>query len=175
VNRMPNDAERHRIFSKENYTCRACRYYDKYGMGLQIDHIIPKACGGTNSFDNFQCLCSVCNRIKGAKDAPKLQIQTPIALSNQYGTVLDIVCELRKKFYKEIHPRSTGWFKRQEQTLELINVGEWKPVQRKRLGEAIAKTFVKRKRVLDIEEKLEEYHELVRIATPATIKCVLAY
>ena len=34
---------------------------------LQIDHVIPIALGGINSFFNFQRLCGDCNRKKGTK------------------------------------------------------------------------------------------------------------
>ena len=28
---------------------------------MDIDHIIPLSCGGTNQLDNLQCLCKKCN------------------------------------------------------------------------------------------------------------------
>lgn len=45
------------------YYCPRCskRTYD-----LEIDHIIPLACGGRNSWYNLQVLCKNCNRTKGA-------------------------------------------------------------------------------------------------------------
>ena len=32
---------------------------------FEVDHILPKAKGGGDYFENYQLLCSSCNRIKG--------------------------------------------------------------------------------------------------------------
>lgn len=34
---------------------------------LEVDHVIPYSKGGAHEEDNFQCLCSKCNRRKGAQ------------------------------------------------------------------------------------------------------------
>ena len=36
-------------------------------VSLTIDHIIPKALGGPNDLENYQCMCSVCNHDKGSR------------------------------------------------------------------------------------------------------------
>ena len=41
--------------------------YDPWGKEVLLtwDHIKPKSLGGSNSLSNAQCLCSICNSIKG--------------------------------------------------------------------------------------------------------------
>lgn len=51
---------RHKIFIKYNYRCVECGATNKETQ-LHIDHIIPKAKGGTDREDNLQVLCRDCN------------------------------------------------------------------------------------------------------------------
>ena len=169
------DRKKHKIMFRDNYTCRACSFFDTYGHGLCLDHIQAFADGGTYDCENMQCLCTTCNLIKSNKKAPALKIRTPLAVGIPYGIAVNIINERRQEFFKTIYPRSKGWFERKEKTLELIDLGVWKPAQRKRLGEAIRVTLGKRKCVLAIEAELTNYRNLVAIATPATIQCDLAY
>ena len=47
------------------YICIKCG--KKFRRGdMDIDHIIPKSCGGPNTRDNLQCICKHCNRSKQA-------------------------------------------------------------------------------------------------------------
>ncbi len=55
------------VFDRNGYQCQSCHLIDLSGKKLQIDHIIPKAKGGTNDISNLQTLCAKCNREKSAK------------------------------------------------------------------------------------------------------------
>ncbi len=46
------------------YTCVKCGKSFRAG-DMDIDHIVPKSKGGTNSRYNLQCICKHCNRSKG--------------------------------------------------------------------------------------------------------------
>src|SRR2546428_5157077 len=45
------------------YHCLRC---GKQRFDLEVDHIVPIACGGRKSWHNLQVLCVDCNRRKGA-------------------------------------------------------------------------------------------------------------
>ena len=47
---------------------RKCTYCDKENIPLQIEHINPRANGGTNRISNLCLACEKCNKAKGTKD-----------------------------------------------------------------------------------------------------------
>ena len=59
-------AEWKALKEKFHHTCLRCKRKEPQ-IRLEPDHIIAVACGGSNTIDNIQPLCSQCNRIKGTK------------------------------------------------------------------------------------------------------------
>jgi len=53
---------RKNILRRDAYRCGYCGRGD---LRLTIDHIIPKARGGTDSWDNLVSACTLCNNRKG--------------------------------------------------------------------------------------------------------------
>jgi len=53
---------RKNILRRDSYRCGYCGRGD---LRLTIDHIIPKARGGSDSWDNLISACTVCNNKKG--------------------------------------------------------------------------------------------------------------
>lgn len=47
---------------------RACTYCQKTDTPLQVEHIVPRAKGGTNRISNLCLACDKCNKAKGTKD-----------------------------------------------------------------------------------------------------------
>jgi 5-methylcytosine-specific restriction endonuclease McrA len=47
---------------------RKCAYCGKENVPLQIEHIVPRAKGGSNRVSNLTLACEKCNTAKGAKD-----------------------------------------------------------------------------------------------------------
>jgi 5-methylcytosine-specific restriction endonuclease McrA len=47
---------------------RTCAYCGKQDVSLQVEHIHPRANGGTNRMSNLCLACEACNRRKGTKD-----------------------------------------------------------------------------------------------------------
>jgi hypothetical protein len=64
--------------------CGYCRSLQMYVLGiLEIDHIIPKAVGGTDNEENLWLACSLCNNYKGIQtDALDPVTQTRFTLFN---------------------------------------------------------------------------------------------
>ena len=60
-------SDRFNIFKRDNYKCVICGNGAKDGVKLEIDHIVPISKGGLNHIDNYQTLCSDCNRGKSDK------------------------------------------------------------------------------------------------------------
>lgn len=55
-------AKRLRVYKKSDYRCVRCGK----AKDLTIDHIIPRALGGSDHEDNLQAMCAKCNSKKGA-------------------------------------------------------------------------------------------------------------
>jgi hypothetical protein len=49
------------IFKRDRYKCKICQ---NTGVLLEVDHVIPRALGGSDKVDNLQTLCLECNRGK---------------------------------------------------------------------------------------------------------------
>ena len=53
------------LYGKQKGECAGCCHHFEY-QHLEMDHIVPRAKGGSDADDNLQLLCSSCNRIKGS-------------------------------------------------------------------------------------------------------------
>ena len=62
--------------------CGYCKSHQKYVLGLlEIEHIIPKARGGSDQRDNLWLACRLCNNFKGPKthgQDPKTKRDVPL-------------------------------------------------------------------------------------------------
>ncbi len=77
----------------------ACAYCERSNLRLEVDHIIPKSCGGTNRLSNLVLACQSCNQQKGnlsvkefVKDSKKLecllkQLQVPLKDAAAVNTI----------------------------------------------------------------------------------------
>lgn len=57
---------RAKIFQRDNFTCRSCGVTKDF-TALECDHIVPRAKGGSDEYDNLQTLCWECNNRKKGK------------------------------------------------------------------------------------------------------------
>jgi DNA modification methylase len=64
-----------RLFKEQKGCCNACSI-ELDIWHFEVDHIIPRAKGGGNYYENYQLLCGNCNRIKG--DRPMEYLRTKI-------------------------------------------------------------------------------------------------
>jgi hypothetical protein len=62
------EARRRRVRATARNRCGYCHSPQQYTMGLlEIEHIIPRAKGGSNDESNLWLSCSLCNRYKGSQ------------------------------------------------------------------------------------------------------------
>jgi site-specific DNA-methyltransferase (adenine-specific) len=70
----PTKSVKERLYKDQNGICNGCK--TKFEIrNLEIDHIIPKAKGGGDYYENYQLLCSHCNRRKGSRPMEFLRFQ----------------------------------------------------------------------------------------------------
>ena len=55
---------RKNILRRDAYKCAYCGRSD---LPLTIDHVVPKAKGGRDSWENLVCACTNCNNMKGSR------------------------------------------------------------------------------------------------------------
>jgi 5-methylcytosine-specific restriction enzyme A len=51
--------------------CQTCKQAGRITVAVQVDHIVPKAEGGTDAEDNLQAICKACHTSKTAAEAAK--------------------------------------------------------------------------------------------------------
>ena len=55
---------KHMLYGRQEGHCAGCRVLFPF-RNLTVDHVVPRAAGGTNHRDNLQLLCAACNSTKG--------------------------------------------------------------------------------------------------------------
>lgn len=60
---------RSRILKRDNHLCQECMRQKRIVPAYAVDHITPKARGGTDSFDNLEAICKPCHQAKTNREA----------------------------------------------------------------------------------------------------------
>lgn len=81
---------------------RSCAYCDDKGVPLQIEHIHPKAKGGSNRASNLTLACSHCNRKKAAMPIAQFLAKDPVRLKR-------ILSNARKPLRDAAAVNATRW------------------------------------------------------------------
>ena len=63
------DKLRRFILARDKHQCQACLVKHRYTPATEVDHITPKAKGGTDDAENLQALCRSCHQDKTVRDA----------------------------------------------------------------------------------------------------------
>jgi site-specific DNA-methyltransferase (adenine-specific) len=70
----PSENIKQRLYKQQHGKCGGCGQ-DFAIYNLEIDHIIPKAKGGGDYYENYQLLCGSCTRIKGDRPMEYLRMK----------------------------------------------------------------------------------------------------
>ena len=62
------DKLRKRIMERDGFICQSCKAKGKITLARHVDHIKPKAHGGTDDPANLQALCKPCHDTKTMAD-----------------------------------------------------------------------------------------------------------
>lgn len=74
-----NDARnKRRLYGDQGGCCTGCGEHFR-AENLEVDHIVPRAKGGTDHLENLQLLCGHCNRVKGDRGMEYLRAKLQIA------------------------------------------------------------------------------------------------
>ena len=57
--------KRDAVLVRDQYTCQVC---GQVSEALEVDHIIPRARGGSDDMTNLRAICVPCHKVKTAKE-----------------------------------------------------------------------------------------------------------
>ena len=63
------DKLRQVILRRDAGLCQPCLRLGRTTLGSTVDHVVPKARGGTDAEANLQCICNDCHRAKTQAEA----------------------------------------------------------------------------------------------------------
>ena len=167
---------RHQVYAKANYKCLVCGFHNSEGGGLSVDHIIPVAEGGGNNLQNYQCLCMVCNRIKGVNTSTQ-EFSPPDITDLIYNDGMEIVNTRRLAYRKRFVKKGSSWEDRKIKTLKALDTPEESRHVRthRMLMRAIEQTFGLKKQLHKQAGYAQKYRKLINKSTVQNSFCVLAY
>lgn len=67
------DRQRPSIFRRDRYLCVTCLTKGRVSSATSVDHVVPKAKGGTDEPSNLQSVCSPCHTAKSLQEAAEAQ------------------------------------------------------------------------------------------------------
>ena len=98
---------RYNIFARDKSTCQYCGHRFSRSE-LNLDHVVPRAQGGTSTWENVVCSCHECNRRKGGKTpgearmrlitqprkpawTPPISLSVPAVMRREWAPFLDFM------------------------------------------------------------------------------------
>ena len=77
---------RKQVLMRDGYLCQVCKRAGKPRAANEVDHITPKAKGGTDDLNNLQAICGPCHKRKTAQEKGRGR---ETAGCDEQGTPLD--------------------------------------------------------------------------------------
>lgn len=74
--------KRDAVLVRDKYLCQPCLAQGRYTEATEVDHIVTRANGGTDAWDNLQAICTDCHKAKTARDRSVQQLRE----SNRIGS-----------------------------------------------------------------------------------------
>lgn len=68
------EKKRLEILERDKGLCQPCLKGGFTALAKQVDHIVPKASGGTDDDDNLQSICLACHKVKTAKEGRSARV-----------------------------------------------------------------------------------------------------
>lgn len=59
---------RAQVMERDEHLCQSCLKVDKVTVATQVDHVTPKAAGGTDDLSNLRALCRACHDAKSRRE-----------------------------------------------------------------------------------------------------------
>lgn len=63
MHRNVSNGKRRQVFNRQSGRCSMCGQKMQY-TNFTVDHIVPISNGGSNSLDNLEAMCYMCNHMK---------------------------------------------------------------------------------------------------------------
>jgi 5-methylcytosine-specific restriction enzyme A len=64
---------RETILKRDCHLCQACQREGRVTIATEVDHVMPKAKGGTDDPENLQAICKSCHSAKSEREAAEAQ------------------------------------------------------------------------------------------------------
>lgn len=61
--------KREAVLKRDEYLCKPCRRSQRLTLATQVDHITPRAQGGSDDDENLEAICDACQDAKRAIEA----------------------------------------------------------------------------------------------------------
>ena len=62
---------RRQVLERDDYLCQVCLNNNRITKATEVDHIIPRASGGSDSVSNLRAICASCHSRKTLREAEK--------------------------------------------------------------------------------------------------------
>ena len=67
---------REQVMNRDNWVCQVCLENGRVTPATQVDHIIPKSRGGSDSPSNLRAICGPCHKVKTAQESAEARNRT---------------------------------------------------------------------------------------------------